>query len=144
MSINSDKLNNLSTLKCFMCGLCCKEYRVVVNIKEGKKLAENMGLDWKSFKNDYLEKYYVARDRFLIRQIDDSCIFLDQVNDKQSICKINEFKPASCFEWQANASKTECKTGLKQIWNLDISPDGEITGVEADVRNFDIFFDSIV
>lgn len=144
MSTNNKLPNNQDKFICFMCGVCCQEFRVVINIDEGRNMAKKIGLDWKTFKNKYLEKYYIAKDRFLIRQIDDKCIFLKQVNHRQALCQINEFKPSSCFEWQANNSKPECKLGLRQIWNLDISPDGEITGIEADIRNFDLFVNSLI
>jgi Fe-S-cluster containining protein len=143
MPINNELSGKQNIFKCFMCGVCCREFRVVVNIEEGNHLAKGLGLDWNTFKEKYLEQYYVAPDRFLIRQTDGNCIFLDQINPRQAICLINDFKPASCREWQADTSKHECKTGLKQIWNLDISQDGEIKGVEADFSNFDLFINSI-
>ena len=129
--------------KCFMCGVCCRVFRVVVNIEEGNQLAKGLGLDWNTFKEEYLEQYYVATDRFLIKQTDGNCIFLNQVNPRQAICSINDFKPTSCLEWQADTSKPECRTGLKHVWNLDISQDGIIKGAEADVSNFDLFINSI-
>jgi Fe-S-cluster containining protein len=143
MSIKNEKLHSIGTFKCFMCGICCKKFRVVIDVGEGNKLAEKMGLDWEIFKSKYLESYYVATDRFLIRQIDDRCIFLYQVNKKQALCRINSIKPSSCFEWQAGTSKHECRIGLKQIWDLDVDPDGQIMGIEANVRNFDLFINSI-
>jgi Fe-S-cluster containining protein len=143
MSIDNELSDKQNILKCFMCGVCCRAFRVVVNIEEGNHLAKGLGLDWNTFKERYLEKFYVATDRFLIRQIKDNCIFLNQVNPRQAICRINDFKPSSCLAWQADTSKPECRTGLKQIWNLDISQDGEIKGAEADVNNFDVFINSI-
>ena len=143
MPLNHELSGYQNTFKCFMCGICCQKFRVVLDMKEGNHIAKKMGMDWDNFKANYLEKYYVATDRFLIRQIDDNCIFLKKTNNQKAICRINDFKPVSCLEWQADTSKPECKTGLKKIWNLDISANGIIKGTEADVRNFDLFVNTI-
>ena len=143
MSRNRQNAGKQGTLKCFLCGICCLKLRVAVDIDEGNRLARKMGMDWEKFLNNYLDPFYVATDRFLIRQINGKCIFLNQVNGKQALCSINGFKPSSCIEWSANAFIPECKSGLKHIWNLSVKLNGEIKGKVTDIIRFKNFVDSI-
>jgi Fe-S-cluster containining protein len=143
MSETKEIINKLASSKCFLCGVCCKKFRVVVDIDEGRFLAKMMKLDWNEFLDNYLDAYYVATDRFLIRQVNDSCIFLRQVDSKKALCSINDFKPSSCIKWAADISNTECKKGLKQVWKLEVTPEGEIAGSKKNIKDLISFIESI-
>jgi len=129
---------------CFRCGVCCSGYQVQMTLPEARELAGNLGVDWQSFTDNYLDPRWPGRDTVVLRHDSFRCVFLEQPPDSVfGLCRIHRFKPVSCLAWTAGIDRKECRQGLSRFWNLSIGENGKLKGSPADIKCFRTFVRSI-
>jgi len=79
----------LNSWNCIACGLCCKEYEVVLRFPEWLRIVKNFGVEATV---PSLNKFYLKKGN------DGSCIFLQRVGDLW-ICSLQNMKPQACKLW---------------------------------------------
>ncbi len=125
---------------CIRCGICCKKYQPHLSLEDAGKIAERLEISWENFKKEYSDPRWPADDSILIRHVNGSCPFLKiEEGTGQALCKIHNFKPTCCREWEANLEKADCKEGLQQNWNLEIDENGEVCGMQDKLEAFSRF-----
>jgi len=130
-------------LPCFRCGACCTKYQVCVKTSEAIEIANKLGLDLKTFQQQFTDPRWPGVDNFLIRHQNGACIFLDRSNkDKLTGCRIHAFRPEDCRAWTPDLDRRECRQGLKD-WGLSVNPAGELQGSPADIQRFRLFLQSL-
>lgn len=133
----------LSAVPCFRCGICCRRYQPRIDLVEAKTIADSLGITWHDFAANYLDSRYFGEERFLLRQQNGACIFLQQIDEKIATCKIHPFKPSACRDWTPSLFRKECQTGLAQLWKLNVDPEGNLLGNTGDLLRFYSFISSL-
>jgi Fe-S-cluster containining protein len=125
-------------LTCFCCGVCCSKYQVQMTIDEAHKIANKLRIDWEKFEEDYLDNSWPGVRTVLLRHKDGHCLFLQpQPDGKVFFCRVHQFKPESCIQWNADLNKKDCREGLSKYWKLHVDEEGKIAGEAGDVEAFD-------
>lgn len=75
------------------------------------RIAVGMSVDIEELKSKFLTPYPFNTNLYLI-QNNNSCVFLEEKNGKAQ-CKIHDFKPSCCRNWQASVYRKECMKGIK-------------------------------
>jgi len=74
---------------CNGCGLCCREFEVVLTFKEWLKLVKNYGI---SVTKAGLNSFYIAKNP------EGTCLFLSGSN-QVCLCGLQNMKPMACKIW---------------------------------------------
>lgn len=129
---------------CFRCGVCCRKYQVRVDIVEGWRIAEELGLKFDEFKDKFLDTSWPGEESFLFRHSKGGCVFL--VHKKGmgiSSCSIHSFRPSSCRDWIPDWHRTECREGLLVFWGLTVNSEGDLKGNSEEVERFRAFLNQL-
>lgn len=133
----------LSALPCFRCGICCHRYQPRIDLTEARTIADSLGIAWEQFAANYLDSRYFGGERFLLRQENGACIFLEQVDERVAKCKIHLFKPSACRDWTPSLFRKECQVGLARFWKLSVDQRGNLQGNSDDLLQFHSFVSSL-
>jgi Fe-S-cluster containining protein len=129
---------------CFRCGICCSGYQIYMNRAEAQILAKNIGVTWQVFIDCYLDPRWPGTETLVVRHNAGKCPFLDQPADSIfGLCRIHEFKPFCCHQWQASLDRKECRQGLSRYWNLSVGENGELEGSPEDILCFQTLIESL-
>jgi len=123
-------------LPCFRCGICCRRYQPRIGLLEARTIADGLGLSWEEFAASYLDSRYFGEERFLLRQHNGACIFLEQLDERLALCKIHPFKPSACRDWVPSLFRRECQTALAQFWGLSVDNQGNLLGSDDALNRF--------
>jgi Fe-S-cluster containining protein len=120
-------------MQCLCCGTCCSRYQPRLTLDEARDITQKLGINWEQFLGEYADSRWPGTRSLLLKHIDGACIFLQRsIGNKQSLCRIHDFKPACCRDWNADLSNFECREGLKRIRDLKVDSSGaEIGTIEA-------------
>jgi Fe-S-cluster containining protein len=144
-SIKRDKkaISNGAVL-CFRCGVCCKKFQVRVDMVEARRIADNLEVDWGTFKSTYLDDRWPGAESFLFRHNQVGCIFLEhKKGSRVSSCTIHNIRPSSCREWIPDWHRTECREGLLVYWGLSADSEGNFVGDQREVDQFNSFLQQL-
>jgi Fe-S-cluster containining protein len=126
---------------CLCCGTCCSKFQPQLSLSEARTLAANLGVSWDRFLADYTDPRWPGTRNFLLRHVDDACIFLGPSEDNsRRLCRIHDFKPACCREWKPGLDHAECREGLKTTWDLIPDGTGKIGGSRGRIEAFRAFY----
>lgn len=125
-------------LPCFRCGECCRRYQVLLEQGEAERLADYLGLSVRELKDRYTDDRWPGKDKFLLRQGETGCPFLQQ-QGREFLCAIHNVKPQACRDWTAGIDRRECREGLSAYWGLAFNAEGEIEGEPDIIREFQDF-----
>jgi len=129
---------------CFRCGICCSGYQIYMSRAEAQILAENIGVTWQVFVDNYLDPRWPGTETIVVRHVAGRCPFLDQPADSIfGLCRIHEFKPFCCRQWQASLDRKECRQGLSRYWGLSVAENGELKGSPEDILCFQTYIESL-
>jgi hypothetical protein len=79
----------IKSWKCIECGMCCRDYHVVLNIHEWIKIVRNFGVE---------RTIYSGSKLLLGKKNDGSCCFLNCRGDN-CYCGLQYMKPLACKIW---------------------------------------------
>jgi Fe-S-cluster containining protein len=97
-----------------------------------------LGIAHQQFLDSYTDHRWPGTQSFLLIHRDGACIFLKNVPEKKiRLCGIHSFKPACCLDWEAGINKPECRKGLKDVWDLSVTPSGQISGEPEQLSAFE-------
>ncbi len=80
---------NVHSWKCFECGMCCRDYHVVLNYNEWVNIVKNYGIETTIPSISKL---------FLGKNDDGTCYFLTR-NEDTFFCSLQFMKPLACKIW---------------------------------------------
>ena len=80
----------VNSWSCNGCGICCREYQVVLTFHEWLKISKTYGV---GVTRSGLNKFYLAK------RSDGSCIFLYRAPNGKYLCAIQNNKPLACKLW---------------------------------------------
>ena len=133
-----------SSIPCFRCGICCYKHQVRIDIVEARRICDVLGLNWHIFLSRYIDQKWPDDNSFLLRQQDQTCIFLRNTNlPYKKICLIHMFKPSACREWMPSLYQRECREGLLRYWGLSVTLEGELQGANDRIQCFQSFLKSL-
>jgi uncharacterized protein len=133
-----------SDIACFRCGVCCSIYQPRLVTSEVEEIASRLNLTGQTFIEQYADKRWPGTESILLRHQDGGCVFLDQPQDSVSgLCRIHEFEPECCRQWQAGLNQKECQQGLTRYWGLTVDNDGKPAGSPEKIRKFQAFLESL-
>jgi len=81
--------NQVRSWRCNACGICCRNYDVVLKFPEWLNIVKNFGV---KYTTPGLDKF------FLRRRADGSCAFLHE-SQNASFCGLQNAKPLACKLW---------------------------------------------
>jgi Fe-S-cluster containining protein len=113
-----------------------------VTMEEARRISEKAAISWSDWMSSYINNRWQGKESFILRRINNRCIFLKQVDD-QYLCSIHTFKPDLCIEWQEGMHRHECRQGLKRRWDITIDTDGNLTGTADALQSFRSFLESL-
>ncbi len=115
-----------------------------MNLDEPQVLAKNLGITMQEFVDYYLDPRWPGTESVVIRHVQGKCPFLDQPEGSVfGLCRIHEFKPYCCRQWQAGLDHKECRQGLSRYWGLTIGQDSELIGSPENKLCFQTFVESL-
>ena len=79
----------IANWRCISCGLCCRDYSVVLNLPEWLYILKKFGVEYTS---SSINRFYLAK------RVNGSCVFLQETPHK-SYCSIQYMKPLACKLW---------------------------------------------
>lgn len=79
----------INSWNCIACGLCCKEYEVILRFPEWLRIVKNYGVE---VTIPDLNKFYLKK------RSDGSCVFLHRIGNLW-ICALQNMKPQACKLW---------------------------------------------
>ncbi|MCX8125696.1 MAG: YkgJ family cysteine cluster protein [Dehalococcoidia bacterium] len=129
-------------MDCFRCGVCCQSYQPCLSLREAGRVARRLGMDLNRFRKEYADQRWPGEGNLLLRKRGEACVFLDRVDERVTSCRIHDFRPKACREWQADLTRRECIEGLK-FWGLGVGKDGRISGPPRAIREFEAFLASL-
>jgi len=133
------------SILCFRCGVCCTDFQPYLKLTEARAIADRLGEGWSDFTRKYADSRWPFADSLLLRHKDGACVFLDRSPESPvSLCRIEDFKPQCCREWQAGYEKKQCRLGLQRYWGLDFNGAGGLQGPVDSINRFEIFLESLV
>jgi Fe-S-cluster containining protein len=131
-------------LSCFRCGICCTKYQVRIDMVEARSIADELGIPWGKFQEEYLDQRWPGAESFLLRRHDGACVFFEQDKDSHvATCVIHHFRPSSCRDWTASQHRRECQEGLDKYWGLKVSAEGRLQGTRSKIQKFQFFSKSL-
>jgi len=80
---------NVKSWNCIDCGVCCRDYQVVLDFNEWVKIVRNYGVE---ATKPGISKLYLGK------RSDGSCIFLTKLGDSY-FCGLQNMKPKACKIW---------------------------------------------
>lgn len=134
---------DITTLHCFLCGVCCTKYHVRITLSDAKTIAAKLDMELDDFLLKYTDARWPGQESFILKRSDEGCIFLKRKERQVALCSIHDFKPQTCVEWSPSHFRKECQEGLKNCWNLEFDVHGQVRGQEQDVERFMRFIDSL-
>ena len=133
----------LASMPCFCCGICCTKYQVRLSLIEARRINDRLGLLWDDFLSRYIDQYWPEAETFFLRRDNGKCVFLGDVEDgHMRRCLIHPVKPSACKEWNPSFYRSECQEGLAKHWGLTVSSSGKLKGPEQNLRDFNSFIES--
>jgi len=81
--------SEVSSWHCNSCGICCKNYAVVLGFPEWLNIVKNFGVEYTA---PTISKFSMRR------RLDGTCVFLRKVVDS-SFCSLQHMKPQACKLW---------------------------------------------
>lgn len=113
-------------IPCFRCGECCVNRRPVLSKEDMIAMAQGLGMSLLRFYRKYIKEHPSKPEAYIFWQCEGDCPFLKRQGD-ETLCVINEFKPAACRAWTPSLWREECRTGLaKRLEGFDIMAPSEI------------------
>lgn len=105
-----------SDMTCLRCGVCCTKWQPPLDSREAEGIARFLDIPYATFLNDYLQKYPLKDDCYLVRRSNGACIFLNPESSSGGLasCAIHEHKPEACRLWNPGLEKRECQEGLRK------------------------------
>ncbi|MBS7639362.1 MAG: YkgJ family cysteine cluster protein [Candidatus Bathyarchaeia archaeon] len=82
--------SRVNSWRCNGCGICCKEFEVVLTFNEWLNITKKYGI---GFTKAGLNKFYMGK------RADGSCIFLYMAPDGKWLCGLQNSKPLACKLW---------------------------------------------
>ncbi|MCX8171469.1 MAG: YkgJ family cysteine cluster protein [Candidatus Bathyarchaeota archaeon] len=82
--------SHVSLWRCNGCGICCREFEVVLTFNEWLNITKKYGV---GFTKSGLNKFYIGK------KPDGSCIFLYMAPDGKWLCGLQDNKPLACKLW---------------------------------------------
>jgi Fe-S-cluster containining protein len=79
----------IANWRCINCGLCCRDYNVVLNLPEWLYILKKFGVEYTT---SSISRFYLAK------KVNGSCVFLQETPNK-SFCGIQHIKPLACKLW---------------------------------------------
>ncbi len=111
-----------------------------MSLAEARRIAGELNVAWEEWLERYTDKRWPGVDSLLLRHRNGACIFLERADGgKITSCLIEPFKPSSCREWASGLHCVECQDGLDKYWGLKVDADGQLTGTEQKIREFESF-----
>jgi uncharacterized protein len=129
-------------LPCFRCGVCCRAYQVHLEEDELEQLSRDLGLSRRHFVKDFTDPRWPGEKTFLLKHENGGCVFLQNINERITGCRIHSFRPRACREWSAGSGKKECRKGAG-LWSVEIDEQGNFTGDTGKVEKFKQFLDTL-
>ena len=115
-----------------------------MNQAEMQILANSLGLNVQAFVDNYLDPRWPGTETVVVRHIAGKCPFLEQPERSVfGLCRIHQFKPFCCRQWQASLDRKECRQGLSRYWNLSVGENGELIGSPENLLCFQTFIESL-
>lgn len=134
----------ISEIPCLRCGSCCRSYQPWLTLAEIDQLADRLGISVSRFIADYTDRRWPGTQSYLLLHRDAACLFLEvSPAARQSLCRIQAFKPACCRAWNSSLYKPECQVGLRNRFGLAVDPQGGIFGNQADLSAFEEYVTSL-
>ena len=138
------KAETKRTIPCLRCGECCRRYQVRLDLVEAERIAGELGLTLKDFRDRYADRRWPGERSLLVRQEHGYCPFLERSGENgDELCGIHSFKPSSCREWTPGLDRRECQAGLARRWGIVVDSSGELRGPEERMRDLRLFMDSL-
>ena len=82
--------SRINSWRCNGCGLCCREFEVVLTFPEWLKITQTYGF---SVTKTGLNKFFMSK------KPDGSCVFLYRAPDGRWLCGLQNRKPLACKLW---------------------------------------------
>lgn len=79
----------IANWRCINCGLCCRDYSVVLNLLEWLYILKKFGVEYTS---SSINRFHLAK------RVNGSCVFLQETPNK-SFCSMQYMKPLACKLW---------------------------------------------
>jgi Fe-S-cluster containining protein len=134
----------ISAIPCLRCGACCRSYQPWLTLAEIDQLADRFGISVSKFISDYTDRRWPGTQSYLLLHREGACLFLEaSPGTRQSLCRIQAFKPACCRAWNSSLYKPECQAGLKDRFGLAVDPQGRIFGDAANLSAFEEYVMSL-
>ncbi|MFW6125640.1 MAG: YkgJ family cysteine cluster protein [Chloroflexota bacterium] len=107
--------DQLPSIDCFRCGICCVRYRPRLGDDEITIIAGKLGMSHEAFRSRYIRPG-AKPDELILDDGGEQCPFLawDDTGDRAE-CTIHAFRPKACRSWQASLSRPECQEGLRKL-----------------------------
>jgi Fe-S-cluster containining protein len=143
--IRKDSSSQDSTaIVCFRCGICCTDFQPRLTLPEAHGIADRLGENWHGFMRKYIDGRWPFAESLLLRHATGACVFLSRSEGNAvGLCRIEEFKPECCRQWQAGLDRKECQRGLSKFWNLTVNEVGELVGLPESIQRFKKFLESL-
>jgi len=106
---------------------------------EAHRIADALGIIWNEFEQQYLEPHWPESSCYLLRKLEDSCIFLikrEATDTGKASCRIHPFRPDACREWTPSLYRRPCQEELTRRWGLAINAREQIEGSAENLREF--------
>lgn len=133
-----------SEIPCIRCGICCSKYQPFLGLEEAHLIAGKLGSGWEHFLATYSDPRWPGDQIVLIRHVNGACPFLlTYPEKKQSLCLIHSYKPKCCQEWESRLNRTDCREGLKTVWDLTIDSTGRVCGSREKIESFTRYLESL-
>ncbi len=117
---------------CICCGTCCQKYQPWLTPLEVTEIAGRLNITPQIFIADYTDRRWPGTESYLLIHHNDACIFM-QTSAKTglTLCRIHAFKPASCRAWAPGRHKSECQSGLKNIFGITVDSSAQLQATDS-------------
>lgn len=144
--------NKELNINCFRCGVCCR-YGCPMGTEEAEVISRHTGLSLSSFIENY--DWFISRsddihspdelENYRTLRNDGGCIFLEALPENHEVrCSIHTVRPPACQGYAPSLDREACRTGLKKMWGITLTPSLEIEGDEEYLKAFYDFLKSVV
>jgi Fe-S-cluster containining protein len=121
---------------CLCCGTCCQKYQPWLTPEEITEIASQLEITPQQFISDYTDHRWPGTESFLLIHVNQACVFMRIAAETNlSLCRIHSFKPASCRAWAAGIYKSECQSGLKQLFGISVDSTGGLLATDEQQKS---------
>jgi hypothetical protein len=129
---------------CFMCGICCTGYHILVTPEDCQRIAPVLGMTTDEFIEKYAYKPFPEFDNMILRHNQSRCPFLKPADGfTGEICSIHDVNPGVCRGWQAGPDRRQCLEGLEKCWQLKVGQNGRFEGTAQHIESFTRFIEGL-